>query len=80
MSRWENRLSTFCSLLDTMVPTDKRVAAFTSDIEEAAEMWKVRMQETWEFQDKKKNPRANVSFMWFQLKYFCIAKSLADLN
>ncbi|RUS88335.1 hypothetical protein EGW08_003906, partial [Elysia chlorotica] len=40
MSRWENRLSTFCSLLDTMVPTDKRVAAFTSDKEEAIEMWK----------------------------------------
>ncbi|GFR59726.1 ATP-dependent RNA helicase dbp2 [Elysia marginata] len=40
MSRWEQRLSTFCSLLDTMVPTDKRVAAFTSDVEEAVEMWK----------------------------------------
>ncbi|GFO24251.1 ATP-dependent RNA helicase dbp2 [Plakobranchus ocellatus] len=40
MSKWEQRLSTFCALLDTLVYTDKRVVAFTSDADEAVEMWK----------------------------------------
>ncbi|XP_059168932.1 putative ATP-dependent RNA helicase TDRD12 [Physella acuta] len=40
LSRWEQRLTTFCNILDSLSSSSQRVAAFTSDIKEAVEMSK----------------------------------------